>query len=412
MSVVEVTCYYYSMFILAAYLSRLRRGVEQWVLVRRGHQPARRHQPVFFVFTTMSGTGRSRWCSSSSRCRWSSPIGRSRKRPRRRPVGDRQRRRSLGRPRARPSQPAPPRCDPRRKVRRAPDVPRFVSEPTSPRMRSSRGACGSFSLRSGSGYRVNVDAILLAAFAARGDRMARLAVDLGAGAGAVGLTLLYLGIAGNVDFIERDPFLAALCQKNLAANSFARCGTVHVGDLERALTSIAAQSRCMAPAWWWPIRLTCRMRATPAIDTEGRSGRRQARHGELSPFAARGRRRPGTSGARLLRLPCARSARAHDRSSAASDSSPSAFASCTAARTARPAWCCSSSPSRKPGGLVIEPPFIETDVEGSAAPSSHVSSLLPNALRSRVERRWRRTQSGERVEDELFALGGERAYPH
>jgi peptidoglycan/LPS O-acetylase OafA/YrhL len=27
-----VTCYYYSIFILAAYLSRLRRGVEQWIL--------------------------------------------------------------------------------------------------------------------------------------------------------------------------------------------------------------------------------------------------------------------------------------------------------------------------------------------------------------------------------------------
>jgi hypothetical protein len=34
--VVEVTCYYYSMFILAAFLSRLRRGVEQWVLAVAG----------------------------------------------------------------------------------------------------------------------------------------------------------------------------------------------------------------------------------------------------------------------------------------------------------------------------------------------------------------------------------------
>jgi len=35
-AVVEVTCYYYSMFILAAFLSRLRRGVEQWVLCVAG----------------------------------------------------------------------------------------------------------------------------------------------------------------------------------------------------------------------------------------------------------------------------------------------------------------------------------------------------------------------------------------
>ena len=35
-SIVEVTCYYYSMFILAAVLSRMRRGVEQWVLCLTG----------------------------------------------------------------------------------------------------------------------------------------------------------------------------------------------------------------------------------------------------------------------------------------------------------------------------------------------------------------------------------------
>jgi hypothetical protein len=35
-SLVEVTCYYYSMFILSALLSRLRRGVEQWVLCVAG----------------------------------------------------------------------------------------------------------------------------------------------------------------------------------------------------------------------------------------------------------------------------------------------------------------------------------------------------------------------------------------
>jgi hypothetical protein len=35
-SLVEVTCYYYSMFILSAFLSRLRRGVEQWILCVAG----------------------------------------------------------------------------------------------------------------------------------------------------------------------------------------------------------------------------------------------------------------------------------------------------------------------------------------------------------------------------------------
>jgi hypothetical protein len=35
-SVVELTCYYYSLFILAALLSRLRKGIEQWVLAVAG----------------------------------------------------------------------------------------------------------------------------------------------------------------------------------------------------------------------------------------------------------------------------------------------------------------------------------------------------------------------------------------
>ena len=49
----------------------------------------------------------------------------------------------------------------------------------------------------GAGYRTNVDAILLAAFAATGK--ARVAVDLGAGVGAVGLTLLSFGAAARRD---------------------------------------------------------------------------------------------------------------------------------------------------------------------------------------------------------------------
>src|SRR5262249_12926493 len=35
-SLVEVTCYYYSMFILSAFLSRMRRVVEQWILCVAG----------------------------------------------------------------------------------------------------------------------------------------------------------------------------------------------------------------------------------------------------------------------------------------------------------------------------------------------------------------------------------------
>ncbi|HEY3668042.1 MAG TPA: hypothetical protein VGL19_18695, partial [Polyangiaceae bacterium] len=54
---------------------------------------------------------------------------------------------------------------------------------------------GAVSLRQPArGYRVNVDAILLAAFAAQG-RRAKLALDLGAGVGSVALGLHHLGAA-------------------------------------------------------------------------------------------------------------------------------------------------------------------------------------------------------------------------
>ena len=62
-----------------------------------------------------------------------------------------------------------------------------------------------FQPASGNGYRANVDALLLGAVRGRGDRMARRAVDLGAGAGAVGLTLLYLGIAEQRRFHRARP---------------------------------------------------------------------------------------------------------------------------------------------------------------------------------------------------------------
>src|SRR5690242_8238719 len=73
----------------------------------------------------------------------------------------------------------------------------------------------------GFGYRANVDALLLAAFAAKIGRPASLAVDLGAGVGAVGLSLLYFGAAQRVAFLERDGTAAELCRRNLAANGWA-----------------------------------------------------------------------------------------------------------------------------------------------------------------------------------------------
>jgi tRNA1(Val) A37 N6-methylase TrmN6 len=69
------------------------------------------------------------------------------------------------------------------------------------------------------GYRTNVDALLLGAFAA--NRQSRTVADLGAGVGAVSLTLGHLGASQRFVLVEREPDLAELARRNLGAAGFA-----------------------------------------------------------------------------------------------------------------------------------------------------------------------------------------------
>jgi tRNA1(Val) A37 N6-methylase TrmN6 len=71
-------------------------------------------------------------------------------------------------------------------------------------------------LQPATGYRANVDALLLAAFA-RSARPAGHAVDLGAGVGTVALALGYFGAAERVTLVERDPTLVDLARRNMRA---------------------------------------------------------------------------------------------------------------------------------------------------------------------------------------------------
>src|SRR5262245_60590999 len=113
---------------------------------------------------------------------------------------------------------------------------------------------GALSLRQparGSGYRVNVDAILLAAFAAgvldasssnRRHSSARHAVDLGAGVGAVGLSLLHFGAARRVTLVEIDGGLAQLASANAQDNGWPdRVHVVHA-DVRKASSELRAQA--------------------------------------------------------------------------------------------------------------------------------------------------------------------------
>lgn len=84
------------------------------------------------------------------------------------------------------------------------------------------------------GYRVNVDALWLAAFA-RGARPSRAAIDLGAGVGAVGLVLAVTEGAERVTLLDVDAALCALARENAGAAALAPRVEVTCADLAAGL---------------------------------------------------------------------------------------------------------------------------------------------------------------------------------
>ena len=211
------------------------------------------------------------------------------------------------------------------------------------------------------GYRVNVDAVLLAAFAKRG-RRARAAWDLGAGVGAVGLGLLHLGAAEHVTFVEIDPALGALAQGNLEANGWSDRGRVVVADVARAGAAGSADLVVCNPPYVAPGRgrapspARARARAGPLdafLDAARRLAGRRARvcfvyPANESTTLLESLRRRGLEPKRLRAV--------HGRPS---DQARVVLVECAAGR---------------PGGLAIEPPLVET--EPSGRPSDEIATLV------------------------------------
>ena len=219
----------------------------------------------------------------------------------------------------------------------------------------------------GGGYRVNVDAVLLAAFAAGADargggaaarrpRRARAAFDLGAGVGAVGLSLLHLGVADHVTMVEVDTALAKLAESNAVANGWAERIVVLRADVSdlACLPAGAADLIVCNPPYVEPGR-----GRAPA------PARARARSGPLHVFLDAARRLAGRRARVFFVYPAIETTtlliemrarglepkrlravhgRAHDKARVV-------LVECVAGR---------------PGGLVLEPPLVET---GGGAPA-------------------------------------------
>jgi tRNA1(Val) A37 N6-methylase TrmN6 len=208
---------------------------------------------------------------------------------------------------------------------------------------------GALSLRQPKqGYRVNVDALLLAAFAARG-RRARLAVDLGAGVGTIGLVLAHVGAAAEVVLLERDAELTELARVNLAENACAGSAEVRdlaVQGLPRGLAQ-RAELVVANPPFFPPAAGTPSQRA------------RAARSGELLPFVRAAKHAMAGPRARAaFCYPCA----------ALAELFACAEAAKLVPKRLQLVHPRGGAPARlalielriaKPGGLAVEPPLVE-----------------------------------------------------
>jgi tRNA1Val (adenine37-N6)-methyltransferase len=210
-----------------------------------------------------------------------------------------------------------------------------------------------------SGYRVNVDALLLAAFAARAleggsqdRRRVKHAIDLGSGVGAVALSLLHLDGAARVTMIEIDETLADLATTNAADNDWSdRAVVIHASVSDKTKTKDLAGTADL---------VVC----NPPYVTPGR-GRvpservKNAKYGDLASFITAARRVAGRRARVCFIYPAieATNLLTHLRSAGLEPKRLRAVhgKSTDGARV----LLVECAASAKPGGLMIEPPFVE-----------------------------------------------------
>jgi tRNA1Val (adenine37-N6)-methyltransferase len=205
------------------------------------------------------------------------------------------------------------------------------------------------------GYRVNVDSVLLAAFAARGRRAAR-AIDLGAGVGLVALLLAHLGAARELWLVEREATLARVARTNLEAASVpGRVWTADVKSLKQ-LAELRQSAELVAcnPPFFGSGR-----HRTPKV-----AERARARVGEVAPFVcAAAHCLSGNKGRAIFAYPASELGELLEAATRAR----------LVAKRLRLVHAFADKPARlallefklaRPGGLVVEAPLIEWERPG------------------------------------------------
>jgi tRNA1Val (adenine37-N6)-methyltransferase len=209
----------------------------------------------------------------------------------------------------------------------------------------------------GEGYRVNVDALLLADFARRGGR-AKTAFDLGAGVGAVALALLHWDAVERVVLVENDPEAAALARANLEANGWTARGEVIESDVSRAAEGRRGEARLIAcnPPYFAPGRGRIARGAA----------RGRARSGELAAFVEAARLLLGRRGRVCFVYP-ARELATFLQTLRASGLEPKRMCAVRATSSDPARVVLVEAMAAKPGGLVIEADRVEREGKGIAS---------------------------------------------
>ena len=219
----------------------------------------------------------------------------------------------------------------------------------------------------GEGYRVNVDAVVLAWVAAEPGRSART-IDLGAGVGAVGLSLLYRDATSHVVLVEKDRALSELSASNLAANGWGARGLVRcadVGDADAFEPASAGLVVCNPP--YVPPG-----RGRAPLVAKG------ARMGELAVFAQAARRALGRRGRACFIYPAGELATLLETLRAAGlEPKRLCFVHPFVDEPARVALV-SAMPAKR-GGLVLQPPLVERSGETLSHAMQAILAARPDA---------------------------------